>query len=76
MSGMCILFTLAATLVTLLKLIFGMVFWTNFLKLITTTLDLCFSDTLRSWWFQGIAEKAVKKLKEEAILRGAMCSLG
>ena len=32
-------------------------FRTNFFKLITTTLVLCVSDMLRSWWFQGIDKK-------------------
>ena len=32
-------------------------FWTNFSKLITTTLVLCVSDMVRSWWFESIAKK-------------------
>ena len=36
-------------------------FWTNFFKLITTTLVSYVSDMLRSWWFQGIAKKDRQK---------------
>ena len=32
-------------------------FWTNFFRLITTTLVSYISDMLRSWWFQGITKK-------------------
>ena len=68
LSGKCIFFYISNDHTNTFETDIWNGFSTSFFKLITTTFVQCFSDMLRSWWFQGIAEKDRQTLKEEAIL--------